>query len=480
MKNILKITAAVIAAGFLFSCNPNAGITTSAEAAKELVPLRSLLSNMEASLGLIADDDDSARAMSRTVDSGSDVSLNGKTPSEAYTDFGGTTGEVRIPNIGYFNDFDGNEGVQAYFTMEPDGDYYRIKLYTYPAVNFNVRYNYEEYLVGSGNNGTTDDWTYMDASHNPYRMISYKTYFADGSVADRTIEFTSADSDTYYSNTDLKAKVTDTIFDGNYDYDSPAPTDSSITGVDWSSKTTSVVNVRRGSDINVTEYYTEGTDSTYSGVTYMSTEQISLWGTQSKSVIRFSGDTSANTSKERSLTTIGNIGSIWYTETNRIDVSNSNGRIVYDRIQKIWYGDTDYAEGHTSSYQQNLHLEETGENTHQFTGYVEDFWGTGSTGNKFNISIGKVRSGVYKLRRFGWSLASRALDSELELDLTKSSVSDDVFVKIPVGSGEFFGYYEHGAFTGVFTASNGESFSAAIDRAGISVNGTVYTYPELY
>ena len=482
IKKTVMLLTGIAVLGLLFSCNPNAGITTSSDAARELLPLRSLLSGVDASLGLIAGANQNSKSLSRTVSNTSDVSLKGKMPSTVYTDYGGS-GTVRVPSTGYFNDFDGNAGVQAYFTMTVEGNYYRVKLYTYPAVDFSVRYNYEEYLVGSGNGGTTDDWTYMNDSHTPYRMISYKTYFADGSVADRTIAYTSSDSNAggtpFYDNGALTAKVVDNILgSGNYDYPgSITPPVKSSTG-NWSSQTVSTVNVRHGSDISATEYYTEGTGG-YSGVTYLYTPTTYLWGTESKSVIRFSGDTSGN-SKERSLTTIGNSGSIWFTQTNAIDVTTSANITTYDKVQKLWYHDPTYAQSHTSSYQQHIHLVETGVNTYQFTGDVEDFWGTGSKGNRYDFSVTKNSKGGYELKRSGWSTASRSIKSDLVLELTKSKVSDDVFIRIPVGSGDFYGYYEHGSFVGVFTASTGRQFSAAIDAAGISIDGTTYQYSALY
>ncbi len=483
IKNMVMMVAGIVVLGLLFSCNPSGGIATSGDAAKELLPLRSLLSGVDASLGLIADADQDSKSLSRTVSDSSDVSLNGKMPSQVYADYGGS-GTVRVPSTGYFNDFDGNAGVQAYFTMTPEGDYYRVKLYTYPAVDFSVRYNYEEYLVGSESGVTDDNWTYMDAAHTPYRMISYKSYFADGSVADRTIEFTSEDSDAgstpYYDNDALKATVVDDILgSGNYDYPASISAPATSSTGNWSSKTVSTVDVRHGSDISATEYYTEGTDSSYSGVTYLSTDKTYIWGTESKSVIRFTGDTSG-TSKERSLTTIGNSGSIWFTQTNTIDVTTSANITTYDKVQKLWYHDPSYAQSHTSSYQQTIHLVETGANTYQFTGYVKDFWGTGSKGNRYNFSITKNSKGAYRMKRSGWSTASRSIKSDLELELTKSEVSDDVFVRIPVGSGDFYGYYEHGSFIGVFTTSAGQQFSAAVDTAGISIDGTTYHYADLY
>jgi hypothetical protein len=55
MKYIIRIVLTVILAGLLFSCNPD-GVQISAEtAASDLVELRSLLSGVDASLGLLLD-----------------------------------------------------------------------------------------------------------------------------------------------------------------------------------------------------------------------------------------------------------------------------------------------------------------------------------------------------------------------------------------------------------------------------------------
>ena len=362
MKNIFKIIIALFFAGLIFSCNPGGVVTTSDDAAKDLVSLRSLLSGIDASLGLLADEKQESKVLSRAITpSDADSTLTGD-PADIYSQFNGTgSNEVRVPSSVYFQDYY-NSGDEAYFTMEPEGEYYRIILYIYPSVNFDIKYNYEEYLVAP------NDWTNMNDDFVSGKLSKYKTYFSDGSVAERTIEFTSADSDSagYYNNEALIGAVSDEILEsGNYDYPDPITDPATSSTGSWSSKTNSTIATRSGSDISAVEYYTEG-DNTYSGVTYISTEQTFLWATQSKTVVRFSGDFSDNTSKERSLTTIGNVGSIWYTETNEIDIHTSSDRIVYDKVLKLWYDNPDSAKSRTSDYQQNLHLVGSDVNTNQY------------------------------------------------------------------------------------------------------------------
>lgn len=469
--------------GLLFSCAPGSTQFTADNAvASELTGLRSLLSGIDASLGLIEDGKQNTKVLARSVDGGSDDSLSGKLPSDVYSEYGGS-GKVRVPSTNYFQDFYGNEGVEAYFTMEPDGDYYRIKLYTYPSVNFEIKYNYEEYLVGSGSNGTTDTWTYMNDAHISYRFSKYKTYFSDGSIADRELTFTSEDTGPaeYYNSTTLVNAVSDDILGSgeyNYPFSIPELVHSAANSGDWSSRTESIVDIRGIYDLNSVEYYTENAGIS-SGVTYVSTDRVWLWGTESKNVTRFRGNSSTGVSKERSLTTIGSIGSVWYTQTNAVDIKLQAKRVVYDKVEKLWYLNPGSADDGNVFYHQNLHLIETAENSNQYTGYVEDFWGSGTFGNRYNISLSKKADGSYKYKRSGWSSAFRSVKEDLELTLTKSKDIDVVFVSIPVGSGRFYGLYENGAFTGVYTAANGQDYSVSVDSVGISLNGTLYKYNEL-
>jgi hypothetical protein len=466
MKYIIRIVLTVILAGLLFSCNPD-GVQISAEtAASDLVELRSLLSGVDASLGLLVDEDPASRNLSRAI-TPSEVGLTG-TPEEVY---GTGTDLVRFPSDGYFQDYY-NSGDEAYFTMEvEDATHYRVKLYIYPSVNFDIKYNYEEYLV------TLTDWTNMNDALESGKLSKYETYFADGTVAVREITYTSTALDDKYD----VFSVPDIILGSTaYEYPATIVDPVSTYAGTWSSKTESTVDVRGGSDISAVEYYTEDIDSLYSGVAYLSTESSRMWKTSSNTVVRFSGNPVTGESKERSLTTISSIRSKGYTSTISVDIELVEDRISFTKELKLWYEDASIADDTNISYHQKIVFLETGINTNVYEGTVADFEGSGGTGNKYNISLKKNSNGSHKFGRSGWKTTSRAVSTDdLELTLTKSKEMEAVFINIPIGNGSFYGIYEHGFFVGVYSAANGQQFSASIGQAGISIDGVAYTYSEL-
>jgi len=468
MKYIIKIMVTLGVLGLLFACAPgSAQISADDAAALELTELRTLLSGVDASLGLLEDDGASARTLSRAIDpTHENVDLTG-TPSDVYTEYGGS-GTVRVPSEGYFQDYY-NEGDEAYFTMAVDGAYYRIKLYMYPSINFDIKYNYEEYLVA------TDDWTNMNDAFETGKLSKYETYFSDGSVARREITYTSTGADDKYASFSVSDDI---LGSGDYDYPSPIvdPPHTS-TGI-WSSKTESTVDIRGPFDLSAVEYYTEDTATTYSGVSYITTEGNSR--RSGNTVTRFSGDTDPDTgeSKVRSLSTIGTR----FTLTTAVDITLEEKRIVYNKVLKLWHAVPGSASDSNISHEERTYLKETGEDTNLYTGYTEVYRRGKAIGRKHLVSLTRKIDGSYKLKRGKGVSHSKAVDSEseLELILTKSKDFDVVFVNIPMGRGRFFGIYEHGAFIGVYTSGNGQDYSASVDQFGVNIDGTDYSYDELY
>jgi len=466
MKCIIKIMVTLGVLGLLFSCAPgSAQISANEAAALELSELRSLLSGVDASLGLIVDDSQSARTLSRAIDpTHVNVNLTG-TPSDVYTEYGGT-GEVRVPSSGYFQDYY-NQGDEAYFTMTVDGAHYRIKLYIYPSINFDIKYNYEEYLVA------TDDWTNMNDAFETGKLSKYETYFSDGSVARREITYTSTGVDDKYS----PFSVSDDILgSGEYAYPSPIVDPAAVSAGNWSSKTESTVDIRGPYDLSAVEYYTEDIDDTYSGVIYMATEGNSRRA--GNTVLRFSGDTTAGSSKERSLSTIGTRFSL----ATAVDISLNANRIEYNKVVKLWHAAPGSANDGNISHEERTYLMETGVDTNLYSGYTEVYRRGHATGRKHIVSLTRKTDGSYKLKRGKGVSHSRVVDSEseLELVLTKAKDFDVVFVNIPMGSGRFYGIYEHSAFIGVYSSGNGQDYSAAVDQFGVNIDGTDYSYDELY
>ncbi len=467
MKYIIKIMVTIGVLGVLFSCAPgSAQISADDAAALELSELRSLLSGVDASLGLLVDDNPASKTLSRAIAPGdADPDLAGKAPSVVYSEFGGS-GEVRVPSTGYFQDYY-NQGDEAYFTMTEEGANYRIKLYMYPSVNFDIKYNYEEYLV------TTTDWTNMNDALEAGKLSKYETYFADGSVARREITYTSNGVNDKYASFSVSDDI---LGSGEYDYPSPIVDPSHTSAGNWSSKTESTVDIRGPYDLSAVEYYTEDTATTYSGVSYITTKGNSR--RSGNTVLRFSGDSDTGASKERSLSTIGTR----FTLTTAVDISLDANRIVYNKVLKLWHAVPGSVSDSNISHEERTYLMETGVDTNLYTGYTEVYRRGKAIGKKHLISLTRKTDGSYKFKRAIGISNSKAVDSEseLELILTKSKDFDVVFVNIPMGSGRFFGIYEHGAFIGVYTSGNGQDYSASVDQFGVNIDGIDYSYDELY
>ncbi len=467
MKCIIKIIVTLGVLGLLFACAPGSvQISADDAAALELTELRSLLSGVDASLGLLVDDSQSARTLSRAITPGdADPDLAGKTPSEIYSEYGGS-GEVRVPSEGYFQDYY-NQGEEAYFTMSEDGAHYRIKLYMYPSVNFDIKYNYEEYLVA------TNDWTNMNDAFETGKLSKYETYFSDGSVAKREIIETSITTGVYYTSFGVSDDI---LGSGEYDYPSTIPAPGTTGSGEWSSRTDSTIDIRGPYDLSAVEYYTENTTTTYSGISYMATEGNSRRA--GNTVLRFSGDTTTGASKVRSLSTIGSR----FTLTTAVDISLDANKIVYNKVLKLWHAAPGSADDSKISHEERTYLMETGVDTNLYTGYTEVYRRGRATGKKHLVSLTRKTDGSYKLTRAKGISNTRAVDSdsELELVLTKLKDFDVVFVNIPMGSGRFYGIYEHGAFIGVYSSGNGQDYSASVDQFGVNIDGIDYSYDELY
>jgi len=476
-KIIFSVSAAILFIS-LASCNLNSGgeYLGSEATAEDLVPMRSLIAGFDAVMALGVEDEDSVDYGIRTIDpyagnSNTDVedligtSASPKSPETVYGELTGAAGtEKRAPSEGFISDLWG-EGNDAYFLISPEGaDHYRIKLFTLPRADFKVKYNYEEYLVEDDEAG----WGFMNDSLDTNKLTSYKSYLADGTVAVRTIKSTyDGATDNCYADFSVESDIL-----GNrsyYDFPITISEPAHTSAGEWASYTTSVIT---GKDIDIDEFYTEPTETTYSGVTYISQD---FWRSSRKNTVtRFAGDRTAGSETVNSMTVVSNGTSAWQTHTEEISITTVDDKINYTRTSNTWWSGPDSATGDSNS-KTVLALEETGVDTNEFSGTITNYWG--SLGGSFTVNITQNSNGSYKLRRSGWSFKRRSIasDSDVAVDI---SLSDNLGFSVEVGLGTFTGNYEQGSFVGTYTIG-GISVPVIVDPTGISVEGTHYTFDEL-
>ena len=486
-----KITGYLLLAGFLtalLACNVQGTDRDAETIANELTDMRSILTGLEVTMALAVEPDSPEDFGSRTIaptTSNADIaeylydeSNNALSPAEVYTKFGGIgTNEVRVPSVddGYFDDYY-TESNQAYFYISKETeDYYRIKLYVYPRANFQVKYDYEEYLVDISATLTSWNWENMDEYGNAGQLITYKSYLADGTVAEKNIEWSSQDVDENdFADTGYAAfAVGADILNGDYSqYEFPIlitepVKDSGNNVLIWSSHTKSTIS-RNG--ISMDEFYTESGSDNYSGVIYLDKDR---WYTNFNTVTRYEGNSATGIESVRKLSTTGFRGSIWQTETDLIERTVNTGIVNYDREYNVWWKSPESAKSVTSQYKAVVHLEESGVDTNSYSGQITEYWGT--RGNTYNINLTNNNNGRYSFRRSNWATASRSTTSDLTVIVDQT---DNFSFSLNVGSGSFSGNYLSGELVGTYT-SNGSTSSVTINSSGVTVDNTDFSYDQL-
>jgi len=475
MKKKIRIalTASIILA--LASCNTQGELLEPEATAKNLVPMRSLLSGMESMLALAVESDTSVD-FARTIDPTAGEGNNSvsaimrtdagapKTPEQVYNSRTGT-GEKRFPEIGYMENL-WTKDTQAYFYISPeDGNKYRIKLYTFPRLDFSVKYDYEEYLV-EANDGT---WAYSNDKGEAYHLSTYKTYLSDGTVVDREIKWSNGMEDWSkgFAPFSTGADILGANF-SQYDYPATITFPDNTIGADWSSHTVSRIG-KNGATVE--EFYTEK-DSLYSGVMYSAGKR---WSADKLTVTRYSGNLTEGSLISRSLSTTGNSWGFWETERNVIEKGvNADSKTTYSSAYDVWWSGPAQAAAKTSSYRQELSLVETGVDTHNYSGTITEYWGP--LGGTFNIGLTNNNDGTYTLQYSGWSVASRnAMGSDLSIVVDQR---DNLSFSLKIGVGTFNGNFVQGALIGTYS-EGGSSLEVTIDSSGITAGGTNYKYSEL-
>jgi hypothetical protein len=436
MKYNKKLIALAATGFFLFASCGFFTEVTEKSIVQDMRALSDLLPGIEAGLSLLED----TEAHSRAITPGdADPALTGKTPSQVYTEAGGSGATLFGPFNGYYTD-----GQIAYMTMTPDGSNYLIELEIYDTTVLDLDYSYEKYYVSD----TT--WTYFtDSGLGTPGFAELKTFYKDGTVATRTLLNDSNLGGDNYAAIEVPLDVLANISDYTY---TASPSDPAAGSSLYSSKVSAVIS--EASTHNTVEFYTETSATERSGVIYIDYKGRG-WGKQINTVTRFEADDSAGIKTVRALSTAKN-----YTSIVEIDITGLNGSSPqYTSVTKTWRKDVN-----SNLEDQRAKISEVSMTLQSDGSYA----GTMSTDNSVSSYLREllIRLKNGKLSTSFLRNVDRSLGVEAELDLNALDA-----IQLDTAKGTFTGSYLRGSLVGTFVYYNGRSFEVEIFNGGYSVNG---------
>lgn len=472
-KAALYAIAAALAVLAVVSCAP-AGSYSAREVAEAARDLRALAPAIEAGLALAVPDSPTVRALTpsslKTTGVDNPWTYGLQTPGQVYAAEGGTTQTVRLPASGYYESTNGD---QLYFTLTPDTapSYYRVVLYTYPAIDLAVAYTVEEYLV---NDAGVDPWPWgnLDLLGTPSSWISLRTVYLDGTTGARTVQWSSGTSTDRYAAFALGAPdpAQPASFEDFSYAVSATPPERRAGSETYSSHVTEQV-TGKGTLVDSVQFYTETTATQHSGLTYVIKDKKRKWSDDTNIVTRMVEDTVAGTKQIRSVGEVGN--KQYYID--RVDISRTaEGKIAYTSTHDVYDtaipkgGDT-AAKGYIA-----MDLTEDGAGLGTYTGTLEETEGKNKTVHVVTIK----RDEHYRLAvKFSNKATSpRGLADGLSVPLTRQDISS-LSIPIPGVLGTFEGYYEAGSLFGTITIdATGAVFDVVVAEEGIAVDDRLFEY----
>ena len=347
--------------------------------------------------------------------------------------------------------------------------YYRVILYTYPAVDLSVAYTIEEYIVNSA--GTESwAWGYLDLNKTPWSFISFTTAYTDGTKGKRTLVWDSNQTtDSFYDAftvTDPDPTVTSS-FDGYRYEDSDTVPDTVATG-NYSSNVTENV-TGKGAKVDSIQYYTETSATVHSGLTYVAKNFNKPQLDDINIVTRMEEDTSTGIKTIRS---VGEVGTSQYY-VDAVDISkDGTGAIVYTSTHDVY--DTILPRGVAAAADSGtaIDLTEDSAGSGTFTGTLETARGSNKTVR--DITISRDKHFRFEVKFKFKETKARALATEFEIPLTRQDLSNLV-IEVPAVNGEFVGYYEGDSLFGSIAAADND-YDVIITDEGVVVDDKLYEY----
>ena len=472
--NIYAVSA-VLAAALFAACAP-AGQYTALEIAEAVKDLRGVIPAIQAGLALVSPDDPAARALTpanlETAGVDNPWAYGTDTPAEVYVAEGGTTGTIRLPASG---NYQLNTGDLLYFTLTPEtalgATYYRVILYLYPSVDFAVAYTVEEYVVDAAESSGIWAWGNRDATGASSGWVSQTTVYTDGTTGRRTTEWTSSSDGTFYEAFAVTEPDPDSpaSFVGyRYEELNDTPPVAQAGAGTWSSETTEVVTGKVGR-LESTQFYTETTATTRSGLTYVFEDRKKRWAEDIQIVTRMEQDTAAGTKTVRSVGEIVG-GDTYYID--KVDIGLVGGKVTYSSSHDV-YGTALPRGG------------DAGARDYSAMALTEDSAGAGTFTGTLELAIGNQkhlhRVTVARDRHFRFAVTivfdestARSFEEAVSIPITRQDIGS---LSIPVADvgGTFDGYYETGNLAGTLTTAD-RTYEVVVAEEGVAVDDVLYPY----
>lgn len=417
---------------------------------------------------------------------------NSSKPSDIWAAAGGTgsvSTEFTVPaqpgaTVTVLASFNNGNQDRFYFTISKDTvsgpDYFRLKLYTFPALDYNIVYVLEEYLVSDSNTNTWA-WTNMDINKVSGGWINYQTKYVDGSVGTKTSIQTSATGGPKYA-----ALGTVGGFGANepysnigqYLYTGTQPTLVTDAAATWSSYVVETMKLQNQNFFTIGyQYYTEIGGKNY-GLTYYDLSQNG-WKNQSYTIVRSYKDPSTGLAASRAVTSTNLNGTssnkVFFYQVDSVlvqPVSGTSGPRRYQSRQDIFNSNNALTLNPATSVSATLlDLTENSDTPPVFSGTQTVF--TGTSGVVYNVQMSRTVSGMVTLSSVQTGTTTRSAGAAMTVNLGQLGT-----LSWTTSRGYFSGNYENGRIHGQYTVGS-QVFNVTAGPGYVGVGGNSWLVSAL-
>ena len=473
MIKVAGAIAAVLAVISIASCGLSlTPIDELIIAAKEL---KTVIPAIQAGVSLVKPDDPAERALTPSTlkktgaSTGNDWPyLNTDTPAVVY---GAGSGTKRFPTTG---NYELTNMDQLSFTLTPEpslgATYYRLVLYTYPAIDLSVAYTVEEYIVNSAG---IESWFWGNLNLAKQRdaWVSLTTSYLDGSSGTRTVQWISGTSGQYYPAFAVGTPdpLVPSSFVGYRHEESSTPPAKGTSGMNFSSYVTEQVQGKK-TVTDSTQYYTETDASRHSGLSYVFMDKKRKWSADTYIVTRMEENTSVGTKTIRS---VGEVGTTQYY-VDKVDRSVIEGKVSYTSSHDVYDKALPRDPDKKATNYVFLHVDEDGVGTGTFKGTMRETQGN----DEFTHDVTIDRDSMFRFQvgmKFKSSGARpKALPDAIAIPLSKADLAN-LSIPLPGANAAFNGFYESGILYGTLT-SGSRSYDVVVADEGVAIDDKLYRY----
>jgi hypothetical protein len=477
MKTTMKVIgaiAAVLAVLSMASCGLSlTPIDELIIAAKEL---KTVIPAIQAGVSLVKPYNPAARALTpitlRTSDAttGNDWLYGTQTPAQVYAAAGGI-GTERLPSAG---NYELTNMDQLYFTLTPEpslgASYYRLVLYTYPAIDLSVAYTVEEYIVNSAG-AESWEWGNLNLLKQRDAWVSLTTYYLDGTSGTRTIQWVSGISGQYYPPFAVGTPdpLVPSSFVGYRNEESSTPPVKQTGGMNYSSNVSEQIQGKK-TTTSAMQYYTETDANRHSGLTYVSMNKKQKWSVDTYITTRMQEDISVGAKTIRS---VGEVGTTQYY-IDKVDRSIVNGKVSYTSSHDVY--NTALPRDFDKKAKEYVFLDvlEDGVGAGTFTGTLKQT--QGNTEYVSDVTIDRDTSFQYRVSMKYKSQGARpkALPDAIAIPLTMTDLAN-LSIPLPGANATFNGFYESGILYGTLT-SGSHAYDVVVADEGVAIDDRLYAY----